>query len=230
MGQMICFEGIDGSGKTTVAHHACDIVNSETGKSACMLSKKSTDYSSDYLQDITGNFKKILWKNGVGNPVHEVTDHGWLFLHAAWYTIMANNILREKTEAYDFVFMDGWYYKIMARFLTKENFDAALVKTVFEHLPKGDVVFFLDASPEACLKRKKDYTDAELGANEHVTGDTEARFLTYQSGVYDTYRTFAEEGGWHTLDAQSKDARSVARDALEVLMPRAMWGDLPRAR
>lgn len=220
MGKFVCFEGIDGSGKTTVAKLASELINDEYPGQAFLLEKKNISYESEYLTSIMADFKRVLWRAGTGNPVHEVTDHGWLFLHAAWYTVLAENALPRKQGEHRFVIMDGWYYKIMSRFYAKKDFDKSLVDLVFSHLPKGDVVFFLDASPEQCIARKSEFTDAEIGANERMLGKPKDRFIDYQGEVYRAYTDISKSRGWNILDAASNNAELVARKAVDILLER----------
>lgn len=198
MGKFVCLEGIDGSGKTTlttmVAERLC-----KAGFSCCCISKKSTEFGSPYISNIMRNFKKILWNEGVGNPVYEVTDHGWLFFHAAWYTIMSQNLIPELLAEFDYVIIDGWFYKIMCRFMAKEEFDKELLEKVFCHLPKGDIVIMLDVQPDICYQRKQCFNDAEIGENEHFEGTVKERFVNYQNNVREQYLSVAKNNHWHVV-------------------------------
>ncbi|MCL2606762.1 MAG: hypothetical protein FWD93_05740 [Coriobacteriia bacterium] len=222
MGLFVCIEGIDGSGKSTVANQVCEILNQSQANSACLLDRKNTEYDSEYLSSLMTDFKNVLWKEGIGKPVREVTDHGWLFFHAAWYTIVAANTLPRRLETYEYVLMDGWIYKIMSRFMAKGDFDTDLVSRIFEHLPRGDKIFFLEASPAICYERKTSFTDAEIGENEGISGEVKDRFISYQAKVLECYKALSVQNNWQTVDASEKNAEDVSKIIAHQLLSGAV--------
>lgn len=202
MGIFITFEGIDGSGKTTLSKLTCQTLI-EKRINAVMISKKDTDYSSSYLSHFMKQFGVILWDNNIGNPVYEVTDHAWLFIHAAWYRIMAENLINPKLKEYDVVLLDGWFYKILSRFMAKSDFNNDLVDKVFGILPRGDLVIYLNADVIECYNRKKTFTDAEIGVNEKLTGSVKDRFVKYQEAVKMEYFNLAHKNNWNIINANN---------------------------
>lgn len=135
-GKFIILEGIDGSGKTTIAEMLTDRLQQE-GKGANFLNKKYSDYPEGFLREFTKKIGDALWTPTHGAPVTDVTDFGWYYLHATWYSVLANNALRNSLEEFEYTIMDGWYYKILARFLAKDKYEAADLALPFKHLPKG---------------------------------------------------------------------------------------------
>lgn len=199
-GKFIILEGIDGSGKTTIAKMLTSRLR-QAGVKANFLNKKYSDYPEGFLRGFTEKIGDALWTPTSDAPVTDVTDFGWYYLHATWYSVLANNALRESLEQYEYTIMDGWYYKILVRFLAKDKYKADDLALPFQHLPKGDMVIYLDIAPQVAVERKTGFSDAELGRNEGLSGDAISDFITYQSGVKDVYDTFAADYGWYRVDA-----------------------------
>lgn len=199
-GKFIILEGIDGSGKTTIAEMLTDRLQQE-GMGANFLNKKYSDYPEGFLREFTKKIGDALWTPTHGAPVTDVTDFGWYYLHATWYSVLANNALRNSLEEFEYTIMDGWYYKILARFLAKDKYEAADLALPFKHLPKGDLVMYLDIDPRIAVERKTGFSDAELGRNEGLSGDAVNDFIAYQSTVKDVYDTFARDLNWYRVDA-----------------------------
>lgn len=199
-GKFIILEGIDGSGKTTVAEMLTNRLQRE-GKKANFLNKKYSDYPEGFLRDFTQKIGDALWTPTHDAPVTDVTDFGWYYLHATWYSVLANNALRESLKKFEYTIMDGWYYKILVRFLAKNKYKAADLALPFQHLPKGDLVIYLDIDPRVAVERKTGFSDAELGRNEGLSGDAVIDFITYQSMVKEIYDAVASELNWCRVDA-----------------------------
>ncbi|SCZ09444.1 dTMP kinase [Alkaliphilus peptidifermentans] len=216
LGKFICLEGIDASGKTSVSDEIIELLNERKIK-AIQLYKKQTDYPSKYLTYFMSSFKELLWEAKNDYPVREITDNGWLFLHAAWYTIMAENLILPNLKNYEIVLIDSWYYKILARFLAKQQFDYELVNRVFFHLPKGNHIFMLDASPEICWERRKDFKPAELGENEKFEGSSYSRFISYQNQVREQYLNLSHNKNWHVINTESKTIKQVSHNIVDTL-------------
>ena len=212
----VCIEGIDGAGKTSVS----ETVNTllwEKGIKSIKISKKDIHYKSSYLSLTMHSLKQILWDQIKNEPIYEVTNSGWLFLHAAWYTIMWNNMIQELLTQYEVVLIDGWCYKLMCRFLTKENFDKNIVYHVFDELMQGDLVFLLDVHPEICFSRKNSFTCSEMGLHEQMKGSKKERFINFQLLVREEYIKLAMSKKWKIINVDSLCVESTARIISEII-------------
>lgn len=205
----ICLEGIDCSGKTTTAENVIKILN-EKGIDAIQLYKKQTQYPSEYLMRHMTSLKELLWGTKTNDPIREITDMGWLLLHAHWYTIMASNIIMPNLKIHQIVLIDCWFYKILARFLIKPNFDHEFAYKVFSYLPQGDCIFMLDVDPEICYNRREKFTASELGESEGLTGDEKSRFIKYQSKVREKYLYLSNKLCWNVIHEDNKSPNEIS--------------------
>ena len=180
---------------------------SSYGINTIFLDRKYVDYESSYLANFCSGLKTVLWDSKPNQPVTEVGDAGWYYLHAAWYAIFAKNALQKHLGEYEVVIMDGWYYKIMARFLAKELYSADVLAAPFRELPKEDIGIYLDLSPQLASERKLTFTDAESGANEGFVSGRKESFIAYQGRVKSYYDLIACRNKWYCVDASmGKDA------------------------
>jgi dTMP kinase len=202
-GILVCLEGIDASGKTTTSSALVDYLYSR-GVSVIQLEKKGIEYPTNYLSTFMSKFKELLWESKKEDPVTEIPDAGWLYMHALWYKIMDSNLIQPALSNYEVVVVDSWYHKISTRFMLKDNFDYELVRKVFEDLPKGDLVFMLDVAPEICWGRRENFKPSEIGGHEFLVGSEYDRFIRYQSKVREYMLKLAtKEEKWRIVDANS---------------------------
>jgi thymidylate kinase len=217
-GLFVTLEGIDASGKTSVVVKVEELLR-ERGISVAQLNKKQTDYPSSYLTNFMVNFKTLLWDSKNTDPVTEIPDEGWLFMHALWYRIMAEHLIKPLLESNQVVLIDSWYYKILARFLLKEKFDYSLAYKVFDNLPQGDYVFMLDARPEVCWERRNSFKQSELGGHDFLKGTPYLRFTEYQSRVREQLLKLSRHyNGWFVIDTQNMDIDQVANAVSDKLI------------
>ena len=220
MGKFIVIEGIDGSGKTTIANHVSEKLN-DNGYKTIFVNKKNTDICDEYIKKFMGNIRKSLWENSPTDPVGEVPEKAWLFLHSLWYTMMEEKVINKLIDDYEFVVMDGWYYKFLARHLTNGEFDFELSYSIINTLRKGDFTFLLDIKPEVCFKRRDDFKPSELGAHEikqEGKGETTFnKFVRYQNMVRNQYLGFGKEYGFNVIDTNSKNIDEVSEEIVNKI-------------
>lgn len=216
MGLFVTVEGIDGSGKTTLARSLGQALT-DNGIDAVFLDRKYTNYDSSYLANFVNGLKTVLWDRSPNQPVTEVGDAGWYYLHASWYAIFAKNALQQHLEQYEVVIMDGWFYKIKARFLAKELYLADALEAPFRELPKEDIGIYLDISPQLASERKLTFTDAESGANEGYASGRKESFVAYQYRVKSHYDAIAYRNKWNIVDA-SRDIDTVTSEVIPLII------------
>ena len=183
-GKLISFEGVDGAGKTYWAKQ----MQQYFGEKSIFLSRKELVPSqNEYLNKVNQQLGNILWKSESGDPIELLTDSGWLHLHLAWYHIFDNNIIQPLKEQFEYIFIDGWYYKIMARFMKKEEYSNVTLWKLFSELCQADKIIFLDENIELCYKRKTVFTKCELGKMDDVIGSEKEAFIRYQTQIREAY-------------------------------------------
>lgn len=221
MGKFIVIEGIDGSGKTTIANSVSEKLN-DNGYKTVFVNKKNTDICDEYIKKFMGNIRKSLWENSPTDPVGEVPEKAWLFLHSLWYTMMEEKVINKLIDDYEFVIMDGWYYKFLARHLTNGEFDFELSYSIINTLRKGDYTFLLDIKPEECFKRRDDFKPSELGAHEIKQKENEEtafnKFVRYQNMVRNQYLRFGKEYGFNVIDTNNKDIDEVSKEIVNKIL------------
>ncbi|CUX55204.1 thymidylate kinase [Clostridium sp. C105KSO15] len=202
MSKLIIIEGIDGSGKTTIAQ---ELSRTLKGRSI-YLDKKSIDASTPFQRSFMSKIKQILWESSLEDPISEIDEEAWLYLHILWYHLVQENVLKPKIDQYDYIIMDGWYYKFLARHIVNKKIDVSLAKELSLRLVSGDMVFLLEVDPEVCYERKKSVKPSECGAHMDKDADcTKNSFYKYQELVHNAYLL---------LDVEKKLIRIKAHDTV----------------
>ena len=184
MGTLISFEGIDGSGKSFWAEK----IANEIGKEAIYITRKEMMIENNkFLEEVEFHLKNVLWDTDNDSPIELLTDSGWLYLHLCWYHIYQENVLKPLLRKYKYVFIDGWYYKILARFLTKKEYSDEMLIPMFERLKDADKIIFLDVSIYKCFNRKKNFNQCEIGRLDGEEGEMRKSFMNYQEKVRSAY-------------------------------------------
>lgn len=184
MGKIISFEGIDGTGKSFWAEKMGNCIFDNS----IFITKKTLYYSEvEYVKKIGEHMQDILWGSRDEDPIELLTNEGWLYLHLFWYTIFSKNVLEVFSKKYDYIFLDGWFYKILARYMEKKKFDIKVLEQLFEHLVVPDLIVYLDIKPDVCYKRKKVFNKCELGGMDGIQGEQKECFVNYQSLIRQNY-------------------------------------------
>ncbi|MDR1541387.1 MAG: hypothetical protein LBU32_26000 [Clostridiales bacterium] len=214
--KFIVLEGIDGSGKTAVASLLANDLRKKRGKNACCLSKKSTDALTQFQSDFMKSVRHVLWERNSDEPIAEVDESSWMYLHLLWYHMIEMFIL-PKYASYDYAVMDGWFYKPLARNIVNRKNDVDYTQSLFKKICPGDSVFLLRAQPETCYLRKGGAKPSECGI--HMNGSVQsnaASFCHYQQNVYDAYRLLSRKFPMVEIDAEPSAAQ-VSNSILELL-------------
>lgn len=199
MSKLIIIEGIDGSGKTTLAKHLKDCL----GEKAYFLSKKSMEANTDFQKQFMSEIKPILWERKPTEPISEIDEESWLYLHMLWYHMLQKFVITNKLKNYEYVIMDGWYYKFLARHFVNKKMETSTAELLVKRLLQPDKVFLLNVSPEICFKRKDQIKASECGAHEKGQKTELAinDFCEYQEKVYAVYVEILSESNLSIIDA-----------------------------
>lgn len=208
-GRFVSIEGIDASGKTVISEKVKDDLIGKGHKAVC-INKKNIDMYSPYINRFMANIKKSLWESQPNDPVSEVSEEVWLYIHTLWYKMMEEHLINKLLKENDFVILDGWYYKFLARHLVNVEFDFQYTFTVLNRLIKGDNIFFIDVKPEICWNRRDSFKPSEMGEHSDIKyGDPFDRFVSYQNKVRQKYLEFSKEKNWCIVDGNDSDKDQV---------------------
>lgn len=216
---LIVIEGIDGSGKSTVAPLVSRALNggSDTPPPAGKHVIGTTDHDT---AERASRLRDLIWSSPESAGDTFGAAH-WILLIASWYAGLAK--LRPGLAAghSEVCVMDGWYYRNIAKTLVREPLDAEWVESLFTPVPEPDLVVLLDVSPESVWTRRSDFKETELGRWDGFTGSPFESFCGYQGLIQGQLRRMARERDWLVLtpgdDATpERTAAAIVRSASEL--------------
>lgn len=214
-GALVCFEGGDGAGKTTLSSAVVEELGSHVAD-LVMVDKKSTDFEGLYLSERMKDLRKVLWDYPQDAPLWEWGDHHWFHLIVSWFSVLDRCKVRPLMERGKVVVIDNWYYKFAARFLLKPEFNPEFVLASFAHLTVPDLVVFVDVDPKVAVTRRQNFSPTESGRMDgHSKGDADD-FVSYQGKVLDQMRRFANDS-WARLDASQLSIEELVKEASIVI-------------
>ena len=214
MAKLIVFEGIDGSGKTTIAKHLKKML----GADACFISKKSTDASTAFQKQFMSEINPILWGRKPNEAIYEIDESTWLYLHMLWYHMLQEYVIRPNLNQYEYVIMDGWFYKFLARHYVNNKKDYNEADYLMKKLLRPDYIFLLNASPKSCYNRKGKIKASECGIhNDKILKKLSIlNFCKYQEEVYSAYLEIFKNSEVSIIDAEQGIDRIIETIMLEV--------------
>ncbi|WP_327154100.1 dTMP kinase [Streptomyces tubercidicus] len=197
---LIVLEGIDGSGKSTVARLVARELDpgrtAPAGKKDIAAADPGTAARADLLRE-------LIWSS----PEEQGDTYGaahWILLIASWYAGLAR-LRPELADGETVTVMDGWYYRNIAKTLVREPLDAHWVESLFAPVPEPALTVLLDVAPEVAWSRRDGFKDTETGRWDGFTGPPRESFCGYQSLVRRELLRMAAERGWSVLTPDPDD-------------------------
>jgi thymidylate kinase len=198
-GRFVAIEGIDGSGKSTVATGVTTALE-RLGRRAILASRLLVaDETDGYVADHLRALRRLIWEYPEGAKTSELGFLHWAHLLASWFAAVDHTVVRPAVEAGRWVVADSWFYKFVARFAV--HIGAEEAQQVFAGISAPDSVVWLDVPPEVCVSRRHSHRTTEQGEWEGIDDDGTSGFIAYQAEVRDVYRMLAGEHAWHVVDA-----------------------------
>lgn len=215
-GCLVCFEGIDGSGKTTIAHSVKQQLLTE-GVPSILVSRNYLIGCPDFAESRLRVLGELLWDYPDNLPVRVLGDRHLIHLLVSWFQLFDTWVIQPLLDAPGVVLIDTWFYKYVARFTLKQDFSGATVQSWFDGLTIPDVVLWLSTQPDTALRRKGKPRQTEF---EQVPGNNvsniEECFLTYQTGVQAALAEFAISNQWKKIDA-TPSIEEVTASSIEAI-------------
>ncbi|MDT7876114.1 MAG: dTMP kinase [Sulfolobaceae archaeon] len=137
---IISFEGIDGSGKTTIAKLVFERIVKIIGNR-----KKVLLTQEPFTKEITSLIEKLGWKDPIALTLLFSADRAF---HINW-------ILK---EGYDIILMDRYIHSTIA-YQSVLGVDEEWIRLINSNFPKPDIVILLDIKPETALERLRGKVD-----------------------------------------------------------------------
>ena len=209
-GRLICFEGLDGAGKTTTAALLAQAL-SLRGEPCVFLEKKAHGLADPALADRMARLKTLIWDYGEA-PISDLGDHHSLYIMASWFAAFDRAMVAPRLAGGTSVVVDNWYHKFVARFERKRGFDLAHVERCFADLTPVDEVIFLDIDPAVAAARKRSFTQAEVGGLDGGAARSADAFVDYQSSVRERLLARAQDKGWRRFAVGATDPQGLADD------------------
>jgi dTMP kinase len=208
-GVLICFEGLDGAGKTSTSRAVCEALN-RSGVPVTFIERKDPNCEIASLTQRLALLKEFIWQYGDA-PLQEFGDHHALFNMASWMSAIDTCKIRPMLSAGAIIVTDNWYYKFLARMTIKRTIDPQFVRMCFAHLTKPDCVIHLDIDPASAAERKKIFAKGETGYFDGFGEPNTETFIRYQSAVREIMREYSSDKRWFTLNVDALNQEDVLR-------------------
>ncbi|MET0648969.1 MAG: dTMP kinase [Pyrinomonadaceae bacterium] len=218
-GALICFEGLDGAGKTTIARSVAAALTAE-GVPAALVERKDPDCGTHELTRRMELLKALIWEYGDA-PIGELGDYHALYNMASWFSALDFRKVRPLLASGVTVVVDNWYFKFLSRFTLKKTMDEWHLRSCFAHLTRPDLVVYLDVNPEVAVARKGEFGKGETGFFDGLGLPSRENFVRYQGQVRRVMGRLASEEGWCSIEVDDKTPEQVTSLVLEAIRQRA---------
>lgn len=214
-GTLISLEGIDGVGKTTCAKILCERLNTK-GKEYRYVNRKEIPSTTPYIKAHMENLYAIMWGQGEvfsrspDIPYNGLTKEHWRHLMLAWYSAFEQHLILPILEKGVSIITDGYIHKEITKAIhSTGDFSTA---EQFNFLHKPDIVIYLTASPEDCI-RDDSYTNrVESG----MFVGNQSNFVKHQDSMNVIYDKFSLEDKWIKV-VRNNDINKTCTDIIRAL-------------
>lgn len=213
MTKLIILEGIDGSGKTTIAKEIC-----KNRANTLFLSKKTIEGNTEFQRKFMKLIRTPLWESK-SDSIHDIDEESWLYLHLLWYHMVEVFVLDHymKSEL-DYIIMDGWFYKFLARHIVNDKMNPQVALSLFSRVISGDHIIVLDVPANVCYERIGTPSPSECGIHKHslkVYNEFDC-FCKYQNEVFEALKSLEKYYGFKYIDA-NKPISEVTENILMLI-------------
>ncbi|MBC1936707.1 hypothetical protein HCA69_10040 [Listeria grandensis] len=216
MGKFICFEGLDGSGKTNISNKVYSMLK-EQGKEVIFINKKELEGFDPYVSQHMKQIKKILWDYAPDDPLSNLGDEHWLHLNIAWFAVLDYCKIQEELSKDKVVIIDNWYYKLLSRYVLKPQYQKEYIEHSFSKLRVPDKVIYLDVTPSIAAKRRTEYSITETGNMDGFEGNSSENFINYQSKVREVLLNYVKKNNWSIINTDNLNEDQVVSEALQII-------------
>ena len=223
---LVVLEGIDGAGKTTVARRlAAELPHVR------VLGKSTVPFDHNpYLERKMGELRAVIWPPDLATrPEDDFGELYWLFLQAAWFSVVDRSLGPRANGNGEVTLFDGWWYRAVEK-LAGCGRDRAWIESLFASVREPDLIVLLDVDPRLAWSRREEFKSFEIGRwSGGSEGDPRESFCRFQGALRESLLTRAREGSWHVLHQDEHTTESdVARRLRQAIHDRraTLKGDL----
>lgn len=218
--RFICFEGIDGSGKTSAATSLASALD-EAGCPAVFVPRKEPVCKDSRLNGRLELLAELIW--GYGElPIEKFGDHHAFFNMASWYSAIDSQRIRPTLDTGTTVVMDNWYFKFLARMMLKKGLDTTMLHSCFSHLTKPDLVFYLEIDAATAAHRKTHFNRGESGSFDGMGSPNASNFIRYQEMVANVLDRFSANNDWIKISTAEASLSDVVEACLQNVRARTI--------
>ena len=216
-GRLICLDGGDAAGKTTVAALVAHELRAR-GRDARFLSKNSPVVADTDLQRHLQQLGDGLWRYPESAAVRDWGERHWFHLLVSWFSLLEEACIRPAIERGEWLVIDGWTYKFRARFGLKTSFPVEDVERAFAHLMRPGALVILQLAPELAARRRAQFRPSECGRFDgHDHPDFRVAFVEYQKRVLAVMDRLYDEPCIR-VDAHTRAPAQLANDICSALL------------
>lgn len=225
-GKVIVLEGIDGTGKSTIARR---ITERMRDGSVVHTTYKDIAPTPPELETAMQQLKAILWP-ATQHHLKILPSQYRVLLHAAWVNLVSEGVVAPHLANSKSVVFDGWCYKLMARFLV-DGYSRDYVETVFSHVTKPDHVIVLQIDARSVWTRAmqtgRKFSPVEMGLYQGHATLGEDTYVSYQSRTHDALLLLARDSAGDVIVVDANRAIDETTDEIEHIM-RGLLGSSSR--
>ncbi len=208
----LTIEGIDGSGKTTL----CGELKQLLPDAFVVKKKEFLRHSPTKIRSKVALLFEEMYgeasKQAARTKDRNLSD---ILRMAGWFHLIDQHAVEPRLKAGGTVIMDGWYFKFLARFATRNRHEFDLLNRVLVGLSKPSQTFYLDVSPELAAERKPAFTASECGVLDGYDKISTANFISYQRTQKVVLDRLAIENQWRILSPHTANAAQLAADIVQ---------------
>lgn len=210
-GRWIVVEGFDGSGKSSASRL---VAEAATDIPIIPCSHKEIGTGSERIEKTMREVASLLWPKEDLAFVRSLPSEYRVHLHASWYNLYVEFVLKPRLAAGQTILLDSWIYKFFAH-LVVYGYDADYLDVIFAHVPEPDVVVLLEPPVEAVWGRRE-FGSVELGVYMDYPELGRDSFIHYQSLIRDALRDLGEAKGWSIVRPSAADSPDAVAAEVEA--------------
>ncbi len=221
-GKFIVLDGIDGSGKSTISKRVAERLHD---RPVVHTRYKEIATASPELETSMRQLEAILWPP-TQEHLRQLPSRYRVLLHAAWVNLVSDAVVSPRVASGETLIYDGWYYKIMARFVV-DGYSEDYIKQIFYGAREPDYAIILQPDVELvwsrAMQKGRRFSPVEMGLYQGHTELGKDTFISYQTRTRDVILDLARMSGANmiVLDANrsieeiTDDVERIVREVLD---------------